>query len=148
MGEMDDPVEVPNPVMPPPVSTMPLPGGGVMAFNHDGSPNWATTAIGNIPKVTEFINALGNTAMNIHKAQQDAKAQGASQQVERVTLPPPAPPPQAAAVYHPALPQHRPVPHPMTSPPVAPPQAAPPVPTQPTVQNSFLPNAAALRPQP
>jgi hypothetical protein len=122
---------------------MPLPGGGVMAFNNDGSPNWATTAIGNIPKITEFISTLGNTAMNIHNAQKGAMATQQPQHVERVVLPPPAPP--AAQVYHPALPQARPVPHPMTGPAVAPPQAAPP---QAPPQNSFLPNAAALRTQP
>jgi hypothetical protein len=151
MSEMDDdePVEVPNPVTPPPVSTMPLPGGGVMAFNQDGSPNWATTAIGNIPKITEFINTLGNTAMTIHNAQKGAMAAQTPQHVERVVLPPPAPP--QVQTYQ-ALPQARPVPHPMNVPP--PPQTAPPQPpvqSQPpaqTPQNSFLPNAAALRVQP
>lgn len=149
MGE-DDPVEIPNPVTPPPVSTMPLPGGGVMAFNQDGSPNWATTLIGNVPTLTDFVSKLGNTAANIHKAQMEAKAPSQPQHVDRVVLPPPAPPPQPPQVYQ-ALPQHRPVPHPMNVPPVAPPpsQAAPPTTVQqPAVQNSFLPNAAALRVQP
>ena len=142
-GDFEDSVEIPNPVTPPPVSTMPLPGGAMVAFNPDGSPHWATTLIGNIPKITDFVNSLGNTAANIHRAQQEARAPVPPQHVDRIVLPPPAPPPQAA-VYHPALPQHRPVPHPMATPP----QAAPPQPPQQATQNSFLPNAAALRSQP
>jgi hypothetical protein len=127
-----------------------------MTFNPDGTPHWASTIIGNMPKVIDFVKQLGDTAISIHKAQAGAMAQH-PQQPQRVevqqqfrALPPPVqqqvvveqpqyqPPPvrQAPPVVQPAPVQAAP-------PPVqAPPQPVPP----PQPPKSFLPNMSSLRP--
>jgi len=158
----DEPQENPIPT-PPAVSTMPLPGGGMMAFNPDGSPNWMTTLIGNVPTITGIVKSLGETAAQIHAAQQSTLQNQQYQPPhvqQHAALPPPVyssivPSPNMVAQQIAQQPVPRPVPPTPTPPAPAPQQTvtapaptvppAPPV-TLPPPAPSFMPNFSTFRP--